>query len=208
MIYTGKTRVLCAASIQEGVPRWMERSGRGWLTAEYSMLPRATSTRTPREAATGRLGGRTQEIQRLIGRSLRAAVHLDQVGELTITVDCDVIQADGGTRTAAITGGWVAVALGLRRLFGERWARLVVPLAAVSVGTVRGVPLLDLDYSEDSEADADINVVRNAGGEYVELQGTAERATFDRPSLDRLLTLADLGIDELLRLQAECIASV
>ena len=207
MIYLGRTRVLCAASVQPGVPRFREGAGQGWLTAEYSMLPRSTHTRTPREAATGRVQGRTQEIQRLIGRSLRAAVRLEELGEITITVDCDVIQADGGTRTAAITGGYVAVALGLRKVVGARYERLLLPVAAVSVGVVRGEPLLDLEYVEDSAADVDVNVVRDSRGRYIELQATAERGAFDRGRLLDLLDLADGGIDRLLHLQAECIAS-
>ncbi len=205
MIHCGRTRVLCTASVQEGVPRWMERSNKGWLTAEYSMLPRATTTRTPREAATGRLGGRTQEIQRLIGRSLRAAVNLDQLGPVTITIDCDVLQADGGTRTAAITGGYVALALGLHRVFPDTYERVLTAVAAVSVGVAGQVPLLDLDYSEDSSADVDLNVVRDSRGGYIEIQGTGERTTFDRALLDGMLLLADKGVDDLLRLQQECI---
>jgi ribonuclease PH len=207
LVSCGKTRVLCTATIEEGVPRFLLGKGRGWLTAEYSMLPRATHTRTPREAATGKVQGRTREIQRLIGRSLRAAVRLDELGERTITVDCDVLQADGGTRTAAITGGYVAVALGLRKLFPERYEHLLTPVAAVSVGVVGSLPVLDLDYSEDSEAEADMNVVKNGLGEYIEVQATGERGGFRREALLELLTLADKGIADLFELQADCLAS-
>jgi ribonuclease PH len=183
----------------------MAGTGRGWITAEYSMLPRSTHTRTPREATTGKVQGRTREIQRLIGRSLRAAVNLDALGERTITIDCDVLQADGGTRTAAITGGYVALALGLRRVLPERWEQLVAPVAAVSVGIAGGVPLLDLDYEEDFTADADANIVRNNEGEYLEVQATAERAGFRQNALLTVLSLADIGIDRLLQLQADCL---
>ena len=205
LIHCGKTRVLCTASVEDGVPRFMAGTGRGWITAEYSMLPRSTHTRTPREATTGKVQGRTREIQRLIGRSLRAAVNLDALGERTITIDCDVLQADGGTRTAAITGGYVALALGLRRVVPERWEQLLTPVAAVSVGIVGGVPLLDLNYEEDSTADADANIVRNDLGEYLEVQATAEHAGFRRDSLMTILSLADTGIDRLLQLQADCL---
>ena len=205
LIHCGKTRVLCTASVEDGVPRFMAGTGRGWITAEYSMLPRSTHTRTPREATTGKVQGRTREIQRLIGRSLRSAVDLDALGERTITIDCDVLQADGGTRTAAITGGYIALALGLRRVVPERWEQLMTPVAAVSVGIVGGVPLLDLDYEEDSTADADANIVRNDLGEYLEVQATAERAGFRRDSLMNILSLADTGIDRLLQLQADCL---
>ncbi|MDQ3327232.1 MAG: ribonuclease PH [Chloroflexota bacterium] len=205
LIHCGRTRVLCTASIEDGVPRFMLGAARGWITAEYAMLPRATHTRTPRESTTGKVQGRTREIQRLIGRSLRAAVDLEQLGERTITIDCDVLQADGGTRTAAITGGYVALALGLRRVLPDRWDQALTPVAAVSVGIVGGRPLLDLDYSEDSTADADANIVRNGRGEYIELQATAERAGFGRDALLGTLALADAGIDHLLQLQAECL---
>ncbi len=207
LVHFGKTRVLCTASVEEGVPRFMYGSGRGWLTAEYSMLPRATHTRTPRESSTGKVQGRTREIQRLIGRSLRAAVALDKLGEFTITVDCDVLQADGGTRTAAITGGYVAVALGLRRLFPQTYQPLLTPVAAVSVGIANGTPMLDLNYSEDSTAEADANVVKNSLGEYIEVQATGERAGFRRDALLDILGLADDGIAQLFGLQADCIAS-
>ncbi len=169
------------------------------------MLPRSTHTRTPREATTGKVQGRTREIQRLIGRSLRAAVDLDALGERTVTIDCDVLQADGGTRTAAITGGYVALALGLRQVLPDRWEDLVTPVAAVSIGIVGGVPLLDLNYEEDSTADADANIVRNNQGEYLEVQATAERAGFRRDSLMTMLSLADSGIDRLLQVQADCL---
>lgn len=201
LIHCGLTRVLCAATLQEGVPRFLEGQQRGWLTAEYSMLPRSTQIRTSRESHSGRLQGRTQEIQRLIGRSLRAAVKLEELGEYTILVDCDVLQADGGTRTAAITGGYVAVALALRKQFPDTFGSLLTQTAAVSVGVVEGVPMLDLEYVEDSAADADMNVVRNSEGEYLEIQSTAERVGFDRASLSLLLDLADKGISELMSLQ-------
>ncbi len=207
LISCGRTKVLCAASVQDGVPRFLEGTDRGWLTAEYSMLPRATLTRSPREVSRGHPSGRTQEISRLIGRSLRAAVSLSEIGAVTIIIDCDVLQADGGTRTASITGGYVAVALALRRLFPESYRDLLTPVAAVSVGVVGGMPMLDLDYSEDSSADADVNVVRNARGEYIEVQSTAERVGFDREALGRLLDLADAGIERLLRIQEGSLAS-
>jgi ribonuclease PH len=207
LISCGRTRVLCTASVAEGVPPFLLGHGQGWLTAEYAMLPRSTHTRTPRESTTGKVQGRTREIQRLIGRSLRAAVALHDLGEYTVTIDCDVLQADGGTRTAAITGGYVALALALRRVVPERYERLLTPVAAVSVGVVSGVPLLDLDYREDSSADTDANVVKLRSGAYVEVQATAERAGYSRDALLEILALADAGIDALLRLQAECLAA-
>jgi len=196
----GNTRVLCAATIEEKVPAWLEGTGRGWITAEYALLPRSTHTRTPRESDTGRLQGRTQEIRRLIGRSLRTALNLGQLGERTVIVDCDVIQADGGTRTAAVTGGYVALVLALNKLIQQRMVSpqaLQNAIAAVSVGMVNGVPLLDLDYHEDSHADVDINVVMTATGHYVEIQGTAERRPFRREEFDLLLGLAGRGIQQL-----------
>jgi ribonuclease PH len=200
----GATRVLCTASVESGVPPFLRNSGRGWLTAEYGMLPRATHTRTAREAARGRQAGRTQEIQRLIGRSLRACIDLAAIGERTITIDCDVLQADGGTRTAAITGGYVALADAIDALV-ERRLLAANPLhgqvAAVSVGIVRGEPLLDLDYSEDVEAETDMNVVMNSGGAFIEIQGTAEGHAFRREELDVMLNLAATGTARLFGLQ-------
>jgi len=204
----GDTRVLCTASIEEGVPSFLRGKGQGWVTAEYGMLPRATHTRTPREAARGKQSGRTQEIQRLIGRSLRAAVNLEALGERTVLIDCDVLQADGGTRTAAITGSYVALAEACERLV-EGGGLAVNPLhgqiAAVSVGIVRGETLLDLDYAEDSEAETDMNVVMNNGGGFVEVQGTAEGHALRRHELDALLNLAASGIGELCGLQAQAL---
>ena len=191
----GKTRVLCTASVQEGVPRWLYRSGRGWMTAEYSLLPASTGERTDREAARGKQGGRTVEIQRLIGRALRGVVDFEALGERTVYLDCDVLQADGGTRCAAITGAYVAAQRALDR-FGLSKA-LTGSVAAVSVGVVDGVSLLDLDYSEDSNADVDVNVVMTGDGRFVEVQSTAEKVPFDRARLDELLDLAAAGIEEL-----------
>ncbi len=191
----GKTRVLCTASVTEGVPRWLSRSGRGWMTAEYSMLPASTGDRSEREAARGKQGGRTVEIQRLIGRSLRAVVNFEALGERTVWLDCDVLQADGGTRCAAICGAYVAASRALDR-FGLSKA-LSGSLAAVSVGIVGGELLLDLDYSEDSNADVDLNVVMTGDGRLVEVQATAERVPFERAQLDALLDLAAVGIEEL-----------
>ena len=196
----GGTRVLCTASVEEGVPSFLRGKGQGWVTAEYGMLPRATHTRSAREAARGKQSGRTQEIQRLIGRALRAVVDLKALGERTITVDCDVLQADGGTRTAAITGGFVALADAVDTLIKRR-ALSANPIhgqvAAVSVGIFRGIPVLDLDYAEDSNAETDMNVVMNSGGAFVEVQGTAEGHAFRRHELDRLLDLASQGITQL-----------
>ncbi len=200
----GKTRVLCTASIEEGVPRWLQRSGRGWMTAEYSLLPASTGERTDREAARGKQGGRTVEIQRLIGRALRGVVDFKALGERTVWLDCDVLQADGGTRCAAICGAYVAAARALDR-FGLSKA-LPGAVAAVSVGVVDGESLLDLDYSEDSSADVDLNVVMTGDGEFVEVQATAERVPFDRARLDGLLDLAAAGIEDLRRAQEEAIA--
>ncbi len=200
----GRTRVLCTASVVESVPRWLHRSGRGWMTAEYSLLPASTGERTDREAARGKQGGRTVEIQRLIGRALRGVVDFEALGERTVHLDCDVLQADGGTRCAAITGAYVAARRALDR-FGLSKA-LVGSVAAVSVGVVDGVSLLDLDYVEDSSADVDLNVVMTGNGEFVEVQATAERVPFDRARLDGLLDLAAGGIDELALRQAEAIA--
>jgi ribonuclease PH len=205
-IRVGDTEVLCAATIQDRVPPHLRGKGTGWVTAEYSMLPRATAERTERESAKGRIGGRTHEIQRLIGRSLRGVVDLTKLGERTVTVDCDVLQADGGTRTASITGGYVALAAALITYGMERL--VVSKIAAVSVGIVDGVRLLDLDYSEDSRAQVDFNVVGTDAGTYVELQGTAEGRPFDRPAVDALLDLANLGLERLFEQQAQALARV
>jgi ribonuclease PH len=205
-IKVGDTEVLCAATIADRVPPHLRGKGTGWVTAEYSMLPRATAERTDRESVKGRIGGRTHEIQRLIGRSLRGVVDLTRLGERTITVDCDVLQADGGTRTASITGGYVALAAALITYGMER--HLVAKVAAVSVGIVNGLPYLDLDYSEDSRADVDFNVVGTDAGAYVELQGTAEGVPFDRAAADGLLDLADTGLARLFEAQAAVLATV
>jgi len=200
LVAFGDTKVICTASVQQDVPRFLRGSGQGWITAEYGMLPRSTGTRMDREAARGKQGGRTVEIQRLIGRSLRAAIDLTKLGENTITIDCDVIQADGGTRTAAITGACVAVVDALRFL-QRKGALLQDPLlqmvAAVSVGMVAGVPVLDLDYAEDSSAETDMNVVMTEAGGFVEVQGTAEGAPFSAGDLQAMLDLAKLGVAEL-----------
>jgi ribonuclease PH len=200
LVEVGDTRVLCVASIQEGVPAFLEGRGQGWLTAEYAMLPRAGATRSPREATTGKIGGRTHEIQRLIGRSLRAVVDLRALGERTIVLDCDVLQADGGTRTAAITGAWVALKRACATLRERKVLRadpVRAQLAAVSVGIVGGTALLDLSYAEDARAEVDANVAMTDAGHLVEVQATAEGATFARDALDQLLALAEKGIGEL-----------
>jgi ribonuclease PH len=204
LVTMGQTRVLCAATIEEKVPAWLVESGRGWITGEYALLPRSTHTRTQRESDAGRLQGRTQEIRRLIGRSLRMVLDLSKFGPRTCIVDCDVIQADGGTRTAAVTGGYVALALALRKLIraGKIPAEALRPaVAAVSVGIVGGELMLDLCYQEDSRADADVNVVMTAEGRFVEVQGTAEGKPFARAELDGLLDLAAVGIRQLFRIQ-------
>lgn len=201
LVKAGHTHVLCTASILDKVPPFMKGQGKGWVTAEYGMLPRATHTRSDREAAKGKQSGRTQEIQRLIGRSLRAVTDLQALGERTIHIDCDVLQADGGTRCASITGAWVALADAIDRLLqGGQLTRnpLTDSVAAVSVGVVKGVAMLDLDYSEDSACDADMNIVMNGSGEFVEVQGTAEGATFNRQTLNTLLDLAQKGITDLI----------
>jgi len=205
-IRVGDTEVLCAATIVDRVPPHLRGKGTGWVTAEYSMLPRATAERTDRESVKGRIGGRTHEIQRLIGRSLRGVVDLSRIGERTITVDCDVLQADGGTRTASITGGYVALAAALITYGMER--HLLGKVAAVSVGIVEGQSYLDLDYSEDSRADVDFNVVGTDAGAYVELQGTAEGRPFDRTAAEGLLDLADSGLARLFEVQASTLATV
>jgi ribonuclease PH len=206
LVKVGDTQVLCAATIADRVPPHLRGKGTGWVTAEYSMLPRATAERTDRESAKGRIGGRTHEIQRLIGRSLRGVVDLGRLGERTVTVDCDVLQADGGTRTASITGGYVALAAALMTYGMERM--LISKIAAVSVGIVNGLPYLDLDYSEDSRAEVDFNVVGTDAGTYVELQGTAEGKPFDRAGANALFDLADAGLARLFAAQAEILATV
>jgi ribonuclease PH len=206
LIKLGGTEVICAATIEDKIPPHLRGKGTGWVTAEYSMLPRATSERSVRESAKGRLGGRTHEIQRLVGRSLRGVVDMAKLGERTITIDCDVLNADGGTRTASITGGWVALAAALRTYGMERC--LVGRVAAVSVGLVNGLTYLDLDYSEDSKAEVDFNVVATDAGRYVELQGTAEGKPFERADLDRMLEVAGTGLEKLFAMQAEAFASV
>ena len=209
LVEFGKTRVLIAASVTVGVPRWRRDTGLGWVTAEYSMLPRATHSRSDRESVRGRIGGRTHEISRLVGRSLRAVVDYSALGENTIVLDCDVLQADGGTRTAAITGAYVALADAvshLRELDVLKGEPLKDSVAAVSVGFVEGVPLLDLAYEEDSQAGTDMNIVMTGAGEFIEVQGTAEGAPFNRADLDRLLDLGAAGCAELTRLQREALA--
>jgi ribonuclease PH len=206
LVRFGDTQVLCAATIADRVPPHLRGKGTGWVTAEYSMLPRATAERTDRESVKGKLGGRTHEIQRLIGRSLRDAVDLTRIGERTITVDCDVLQADGGTRTASITGGYVALAAAMITYGMDR--HLVGHVAAVSVGIIDGIRMLDLDYSEDSHAEVDFNVVGTDAGSYIELQGTAEGKPFDRAGLDELLDLANAGLGRLFEAQAAALATV
>ena len=209
LIECGATQVLCTASVEDKVPPHKRGTGEGWVTAEYGMLPRATNTRGAREAAKGKQSGRTQEIQRLIGRSLRAVFDLKKLGERTITLDCDVLQADGGTRTASITGAWVAAhdAVGTLLKSGTIASTpLTGAVAAVSVGIVRGTPLLDLEYVEDSACDTDMNIVMTGAGHYVELQGTAEGAAFSRTELDRLLQLGESGITQLLTLQRQSLS--
>ncbi len=210
LVEFGNTRVLCTASIDEKPPGWMKGKGLGWVTAEYGMLPRATHTRARREAADGKQGGRTQEIQRLIGRSLRAVVDRAALGERSILIDCDVLQADGGTRTAAITGGYVALVDAVRHLMKNKIITknpIHGAIASVSVGIARGIPVLDLDYAEDSTAETDMNVVMNAAGHFVEVQGTAEGHAFRRDELNALLDLADKGIRELFLAQEACLAA-
>ncbi|GAA3992759.1 ribonuclease PH [Thermobifida alba] len=208
LIEFGETRVLCAATVEEGVPRWRRGTGEGWVTAEYAMLPRATDTRGTRESVKGRIGGRTHEISRLIGRSLRAVVDFKAMGEHTITLDCDVLQADGGTRTAAITGAYVALVDAVRYLRRQRNLKtnpLTGSVAAVSVGIIQGQPRLDLNYLEDSVAQTDMNVVVTGAGEFIEVQGTAESAPFDRKLLDSLLDLAVAGCAELTEIQKKAL---
>jgi ribonuclease PH len=210
LVEFGDTHVLCTASVEETVPSFLRGKAQGWVTAEYGMLPRSTHTRTAREAARGKQSGRTQEIQRLIGRSLRAVVDLKGLGERTITIDCDVLQADGGTRTASITGGFVALAEACEKLVQRKLiaaSPLHGQIAAISVGICKGVPVLDLDYAEDSCAETDMNVVMNNGGAFVEVQGTAEGHAFRRHELDAMLNLAAAGLGELFSLQAQALAS-
>ena len=200
----GNTRVLCTASVEDRVPGWMRNTGRGWVTAEYGMLPRSTGDRMRREASSGKQGGRTLEIQRLIGRSIRAIVDLEALGERQITIDCDVIQADGGTRTAAITGGCVALVDALNHLVADKRLKkspLKQMVAALSVGVYKGTPVVDLDYPEDSEAETDMNVIMTDQGGFIEIQGTAEGAPFDQSELDSMLTLAKQGIEQLFEIQ-------
>ncbi len=207
-IECGDTRVLCAASVEDRVPPFLHHSGEGWVTAEYGMLPASTSSRMQREVSRGKASGRTMEIQRLIGRALRSVVDRRALGERTIWLDCDVIQADGGTRCASITGAFVALALAVDRLKQDKRVKGKVlrgAVAAVSVGLVEGQPVLDLDYVEDSAADVDMNIVRTDGGEYVELQGTGEDATFHREHLNEFLRLGDLGVDQLIAAQREAL---
>ena len=211
LIEVGRTRVICTASVEERVPPFQRGSGKGWVTAEYGMLPRATSTRTTREASIGKVGGRTQEIQRLIGRSLRSVTTLTELGERTVWIDCDVIQADGGTRPAAITGGFVALVLALERI-REQGVITRLPIsdyvAATSVGIIAGTPMLDLAYDEDSRAEVDMNVVKTANGRFIEVQGTAETQPFDRQALDALLALGDLGLKTLFAKQREIVGKI
>ncbi len=209
LIEVGHTKVVCAASVEQTVPTFLRGTGKGWVTAEYAMLPRSTSTRTPREVSRGRVGGRTSEIQRLIGRCLRSVTDLNTLGERTIYIDCDVLQADGGTRTASITGGWVALALALKQMVEFQMIPampLESYLASTSVGIVDGRPLLDLCYEEDSRTDVDMNVAMTSAGEYVEVQATAEGKVFAKDQLAELLNLAALGIEELIKAQRKVIS--
>jgi ribonuclease PH len=204
LVSFGNTRVLCNASVVSGVPRWMQGSGRGWVTAEYGMLPRSTTSRMGREASRGKQGGRTMEIQRLIGRSLRAAIDLEKLGEITITMDCDVIQADGGTRTASISGAFVALSVAINSLLDNKTLDenpIIHQVASVSVGIYQGEAVLDLDYAEDSSADTDMNVVMNELGEFIEVQGTAEEKPFTQQEMQAMLALAEQGIKQIISLQ-------
>ncbi len=211
LVEAGRTRVICTASVEDRVPPFLRGSGKGWVTAEYGMLPRATTTRTTRESTTGKVGGRTQEIQRLIGRSLRSVVRLEEMPERTVWLDCDVIQADGGTRTAAITGAFVAMVLALGKL-RQSDALKTMPVsdyvAATSVGVVDGTPMLDLAYEEDSRAEVDMNVVQTGSGKFIEVQGTAETEPFDRAALDALLGLAEHGIKQLVARQRAIVGDI
>ena len=209
LVEAGRTKVICTASVEDRVPTFLRNSGKGWVTAEYGMLPRATSTRTTREASQGKVGGRTQEIQRLIGRSLRSVMKLDQLGERTVWLDCDVIQADGGTRTAAITGAFVALVLALQTM-REKGLIAALPVvdyvAATSVGIIDGTRMLDLAYDEDSRAEVDMNVVMTGGGKFIEVQGTAEALPFGRDALLEMLDLAQKGIGEIIELQKKAVS--
>ena len=209
LVEAGRTKVICTASVEDRVPTFLRNSGKGWVTAEYGMLPRATSTRTTREASQGKVGGRTQEIQRLIGRSLRSVMKLDQLGERTVWLDCDVIQADGGTRTAAITGAFVALVLALQAM-REKGLVAALPVvdyvAATSVGIIDGTRMLDLAYDEDSRAEVDMNVVMTGGGKFIEVQGTAEALPFGRDALLEMLDLAQKGIGQLIELQKKAVS--
>ena len=210
LVEFGATRVLCTASVEEKVPGHKRGSGEGWVTAEYGMLPRSTHTRSDREAARGKQSGRTQEIQRLIGRSLRSVFDLKLLGERTIQLDCDVLQADGGTRTASITGAWVAAFDAVSKLMAQgKLAKspILAPVAAISVGMLQGTALLDLEYTEDSACDTDMNVVMTGAGHFVEVQGTAEGAPFSRADMTSMLALAEKGITELMELQRQCLAA-
>lgn len=211
LIEFGNTRVLCTASFTEGVPRWLKGEGKGWVTAEYAMLPRATNTRSSRESLKGRVGGRTHEISRLIGRSLRAVINMDELGENTIVLDCDVLQADGGTRTASITGAYVALADAIswakeQKILPSKANPLIDSVSAISVGIIDGTPMLDLPYTEDVRAETDMNVVVTGSGKFVEVQGTAEGVPFDRDELNSLLDLALEGTAELAQIQREALA--
>lgn len=200
----GNTKVICTATVSDKVPPFLKNQGKGWLTAEYSMIPRATGERNQRESAKGKLTGRTMEIQRLIGRALRTAVDLEKLGERTITIDCDVIQADGGTRTTSITGGYIALALAMKKLVAEGVLAenpIISNVAAISVGIVNGTPVLDLKYTEDSAAEVDMNVVMNGEGKFVEVQGTGEEASYTRKELNEMLDLAEKGLKEIMELQ-------
>ena len=211
LIEVGRTKVVCSASVEERVPPFLRGTGKGWVTAEYGMLPRATSTRTSREAATGKVGGRTMEIQRLIGRSMRSVVRLAELGERTVWLDCDVIQADGGTRTASITGAFVALVMALDRVRQQSLIRSVPVndyVAATSVGIVGGMPLLDLAYEEDSKADVDMNIVKTGDGRFIEIQGTAEAEPFGTEALTGLLALADRGIADLIAKQRAIVGTI
>lgn len=211
LIEMGDTKIICSASVQQGVPIFLRGQGQGWVTAEYNMLPRATKERNQREATRGKQGGRTLEIQRLIGRAMRQALNLKALGEYTITLDCDVIQADGGTRTAAITGSCVALVDALAYMGRRGWLTNAKPLrsliAAISVGIVNGTPMIDLDYKEDSSADTDMNVVMNEQGQFIEIQGTAEHVAFSQPQLNSLLELAGNGISQLFNAQKQVLAN-
>ncbi|HIJ23330.1 MAG: ribonuclease PH [Gammaproteobacteria bacterium] len=208
LVEFGDTKVICTASVEDRIPRWLKGQGKGWVTAEYGMLPRSTGSRMGREAARGKQGGRTMEIQRLIGRSLRAAVDMKVLGEQQITVDCDVIQADGGTRTASITGGFVALSDAINQLMKKGVVKqnpIVTPIASISVGIYNGTAVLDLDYDEDSSAETDMNVVMNGDGQFIEVQGTAEEAPFSMEEMQQMLALAQQGITDLIEHQQEAL---